>query len=76
MKAPVLAPPYPPSAMILFCPLCGAEVHRTLRDDMRFPEVIAHEADLFCALHMLRHHRFRFWLWGRLRWHWLVRGMA
>lgn len=75
MKYRLLSPPAP-NAMILFCPLCDLEVHRTLPGDLRFPEVIAYESERACALHLLEHHRLRFWLWGRLRWDWLVKGMG
>lgn len=69
------SPPVP-NASILFCGMCGAELHRDLPDDCRPTEVVWAEAEAACAAHLEAEHSVRYWLWKRLGWRWLVAGLA
>lgn len=51
-----------PYDSVLFCGICGVEVHVSRSDDM-FAAFNLEEAEQVCVNHLAEKHRFRFWLW-------------
>ena len=65
----------PANASYLYCPLCGYVVHGYDHyHDLRHPDDIGAQAELFSVEHLRRHHRLRWWLWQRTKWRWVVAG--
>lgn len=76
LKDLTLSAPPQPYSTILHCGICGQEVHRVLYGDVRWPHVVAVEAEQNCYDHYRCRHPHRFRLWRRLGRKWLVRGLV
>lgn len=74
MANPRLTSPPVAGASILFCPICGLEVHRTLPDDPTWELAFWDNCEQECAGHLAEFHPRRYRLWRRLQWAWLLRG--
>ncbi len=61
-----------PYDSVLFCGICGLEVHVTRADEL----ITEGEVEDFAVTHLDLFHPFRYWLWKKLRWRWLVAGLA
>lgn len=76
---PALPPP-PPYAKILFCPLCGHELHRLSDEDQPYEveEYAAFEKEVAraCFEHLRSKHKWRYRLWKHTRWDWVTRGLT
>jgi hypothetical protein len=59
---------------VLSCPFCGKAVHAWHPTDLRHPDDIAAQAELFAVEHFRRHHPRRLWLYRRTGWEWPVAG--
>lgn len=70
-----------PYDSVLFCGICGLEVHVSRADDVYAP-LHLDEAERNCEQHLEEQHHFRFWLWrmtGKRTdrpYRWLVGGLA
>jgi hypothetical protein len=60
---------------VLICPLCGLEVHRTLRTECRSPVEVETEVEECVEAHLLSRHPLRMRAWRALHWKWLIRGL-
>lgn len=61
-------------ASYLYCPFCGKTIHAHAPGDLRAPEDIADQAELFAIEHFRRFHPRRWWLYERTGWHWPIAG--
>lgn len=63
---------------VTFCGICGVEVFVIRKPDaLAFVDhltMLARE-EVACKEHLAKHHRFRYALWRRVHWKWLVRGL-
>src|SRR5262249_30669181 len=65
-----------PYDSVLFCGICGVEVHVSRDDERAAGYAHANRAEANARAHLGEHHRLRYWLWQRLGWRWLVGGLA
>lgn len=73
-----------PYDSVLFCGICGVEVHVTRWDLKKTVDEWSEElltawvasSEENARRHLETCHRFRLWLWERLGWRWLIGGLA
>lgn len=73
-----------PYDSVLFCGICGIEVHLTRWEEKRRVDVWSEDELLAWTLrgeqsaraHLKAEHPWRLWLWERLGWRWLVGGLS
>lgn len=64
-----------PYDRVTFCGICGLEVYVERLEGWAHPWSPAN-AEYAAMTHLEEHHPIRYWLWERLRWKWLVRGLS
>lgn len=64
----------PPNTTCLYCPLCGSVIHAYSDNDLRHPEDITRQVELFATGHFRRYHARRWWLYRRTGWRWPIAG--
>lgn len=70
-----LGPPSP-NSKILFCPYCGHEIHRSWPEDGLTPQQRVELAEDAAIFHFHEEHRWRYEIWQRTGWKWLIGGLA